>query len=76
MIEVLKRLKDLFPPNKNEKSMLKSIPYTIRNPKDLESQSGKTVCYGLETTTCKGPQLWQQLIAQQKMYLRSELQGH
>ena len=42
---------------------LRNIPYTIRNPRDLDSRLPKTVHCGLETIAYKGPQLWQQLPA-------------
>ena len=37
--------------------MLRNIPYTIRNPRDLDIQLPKTVYCGLETMAYKGPQL-------------------
>ena len=45
---------------------LRNIPYTIRNPRDLDSRLAKTVYCGLKTTAYKGPQLWQQLPAKKK----------
>ena len=41
--------------------MLKSISYTIRNPRDFDSQLPKIMYCGLETVTCNRPQLRQQL---------------
>ena len=38
---------------------LRNIPYTIRNPRDLDSWLPKTVYCGLKTLAYKGPQLWQ-----------------
>ena len=43
--------------------MLRSIPYTITNPRDFDSQLPKNVYCGLEAIKYKGPQLWQQLPA-------------
>lgn len=48
-------------PIMNKIFMLRNIPYTIRNPRDLDIQLPKTVYCGLETMAYKGPQLWQQL---------------
>ena len=50
----------------NEIFGLKNMPYTIRNPKNLDSRLPKTVCRGLETIACTGPQLWQKLPAKNK----------
>ena len=62
MIEIFKFLKGISLPIMNEIFRLRNIPYTIRNPRDLDSQLPKTVFCGLETTAYKGPQLWQQLL--------------
>ena len=66
MIEIFKSLKGLSPSNMNEILMLRNIPYTIRNPRNIDSQLPKTVYCRLETITYKGPQLWQQLPAKIK----------
>ena len=50
----------------NEIFGLKNMPYTIRNPKNLDSRLPKTVCRGLETIAYAGPQLWQELPAKIK----------
>ena len=42
---------------------LRNIPYTIGNPRDLDSQLPKTLYCGLETIPYKGRQLSQQLPA-------------
>ena len=47
--------------NMNEIFMLRSVSYTIKNSKDLDSQLPKLVYCGLETITYQVPQLWQQL---------------
>ena len=60
MIEIFKYLKDL-PLIMNEISMLRNTPYYVRKPRDLDSQLPKTMCCGIETMTCRGPQLSQQL---------------
>ena len=44
-------------PIMNKIFMLRNIPYTIRNPRDLDIQLPKTVYCGLETMAYKGPQL-------------------
>ena len=62
MIQIFKCLKDIM----NEIFMLRNIPYTIRNPRDLDSPLPKTVYCELETIAYKGPQLWQQLSAKMK----------
>ena len=56
----------LSPPIMNEIFMLRNIPYTMRNPRDLGSQLPKTVYCTLETITYKRPQLCQQLRAKRK----------
>ena len=66
MIEIFKCLTGLSPPIMNEIFMLGNIPYTIRNPRDLDSHLPKTVYCELETTAYKGPQLRQQLPAKVK----------
>ena len=66
MIEIFKCLKSISPPIMNEIFGLKNMPYTIRNPKNLDSRLPKTVCRGLETIACTGPQLWQKLPAKNK----------
>ena len=66
MIEIFKCLKGISPPIMNDIFRLRNIPYTIRNPRDLDSRLPKTVYCGLETIAYKGPQLWQQLPAKIK----------
>ena len=66
MMEIFKCLKGLFPPIMNDILRLRNIPYTIRNPRDLDSRLPKTVYCGLETLAYKGSQLWQQLPAKIK----------
>ena len=66
MIEIFKCLKGISPPIMNDIFRLRNIPYTIRNPRDLDSRLPKTVYCGLETLAYKGPQLWQQLPAKVK----------
>ena len=66
MIEIFKCLKGISPPIMNEIFRLKNMPYTIRNPKNLDSRLPKTVCRGLETIACTGLQLWQKLPAKNK----------
>ena len=66
MIEIFKCLKGISPPIMNEIFRLSNIPYTIRNPRDLDSQLPKTVYFGLHTIAYKEPQLWQQLPAKIK----------
>ena len=66
MIEIFKCLKGISPPIMNDIFRLRNIPYTIRNPRDLDSWLPKTVYCGLETLAYKGPQLWQQLPAKIK----------
>ena len=61
MIEIFKCLKGISPPIMNEIFRLRNIPYTERNPRNLDSRLPKTVYCGLETIAYKGPQLWQQL---------------
>ena len=63
MIEIFKCLKGISPPTMNEIFRLKTIPYTIRNPRDLDNRLPKIAYCGLETIAYKGPQLWQQLPA-------------
>ena len=58
MIEIFKCLKGISPPIMNEIFRLRNIPYTIRNPRDLDSRLPKTVYCGLETIAYKGPQIW------------------
>ena len=54
MIEIFKCLST---PIMNEKTFrLRNIPYTIRNPRDLDSHLPKTVHCGLDTLAYKGPQ--------------------
>ena len=53
MIEIFKCLKGLSPPIMNDIFRLRNIPYTIRNPRDLDSWLPKTVYSGLETLAYK-----------------------
>ena len=53
-------------PIMNDKFRLRNIPYTIRNPRDLDRGLLKTVYCGLETIAYKGPQFWQQIPAKIK----------
>ena len=46
--------------------MLRNVPYTIRNPRDLDSPLPKTVYCELETITYKGLQLGRKLSAKIK----------
>ena len=55
MIEIFECLKGISPPIMNEIFRLRNIPYTIRNPRDLDSRLPKTVYCGLETIAYKGP---------------------
>ena len=41
----------------NEIFMLRSVPYDIRNPRDLDSQLPKLVYCGLETVAYKVPKI-------------------
>ena len=41
--------------NMNEIFMLRSVSYTIKNSRDLDSQLPKPVCCGLETITYQVP---------------------
>ena len=66
MIEILKCVKCISPPIRNEIFRLRNIAYTIRNPRDLDIRLPKTVYCRLETIAYKGPQLWQQLPAKVK----------
>ena len=66
MIEIFKSLKGISPPIMNDTFRLRNIPYTTRNPRDLNSWLPKTVYCGLKTLAYKGPQLWQQLPARIK----------
>ena len=63
MIQIFKYLKGISPPVMNEIFKLRNILYTIRNPRDLDSELPKTVYCGLKSIAYKGPQLWQQLPA-------------
>ena len=58
MIEIFKCLKGISPPIMNDIFRLRNIPYTIRNPRDLDSCLPKTVYCGLKILAYKGPQLW------------------
>ena len=58
IIEIFKCLKGVSPPIMNDIFRLRNISYTIGNSRDLDSGLPKTVYYGLETITYKGPQLW------------------
>ena len=49
MIEIFKLLKGISPPIINDIFCKRNISYTIRNPKDLDSQIPKTVYCGLDT---------------------------
>ena len=51
MIEIFKYLKGMSPPIMNEIFRLRNIPYTIRNPRDLDCRLPKTMYCGLETST-------------------------
>ena len=66
MIEIFKCLKGISPPIINDILRLRNIPYTIRNPRDLDNWLPKTVYCGFETLAYKGRQLWQQLPAKIK----------
>ena len=55
MTEIFKCLKGLSPPIINEIFRLKNIPYTVANPRNLDSQLPKIVYCGLETISNKGP---------------------
>ena len=56
-IQISKFLKGISPPIMNEIFRLRNIPYTIRNPRDLDGHFPKTLYCGLESTY-KRPQLW------------------
>ena len=58
-IQISKFLNGIFSPIMNEIFRLRNIPYTIRNPRDLDGQLPKTLYCGLESTY-KRPQLWPQ----------------
>ena len=66
MIEIFKCLKGISPPIMNDIFRRRKIPYTITNPRDLDSWLPKTVYCGLDTLAYKGPQLWQQVPAKIK----------
>ena len=66
MIKIFKCLQGISPPIMNEIFRLRNIPYTIRNPRDLDSRLPKIVYCGLETIAYKGAQLWQLLPAKIK----------
>ena len=53
MIENFKCLISISPTVMNEIFRLRNIPYTIRNPTNLDSQLPKTVYGGLETIAYK-----------------------
>ena len=61
MIKIFKYLKCLSPPIINEIFRLRNIPYTIRNPRDLNSRLPKAEYCGLEIIAYKRLQSWQQL---------------
>ena len=48
MIEIFKYLKGTSPPIMNDIFRLRNIPYTVRNPRDLDSWLPKTLYCGLE----------------------------
>ena len=48
MIEIFKCLKGISPSIMNEIFRLRNIPYTIRNPRDFDSQLPKTVYFDLK----------------------------
>ena len=50
----------------NDIFRLRSIPYTTRNPRDLDSWLPKAVYCGLETLAYNGPQFPQQLPAKER----------
>ena len=57
MIDIFHCVKCLSLPIMNEIFMLKNTPYNIRNLRDVDKHLSKTLYCGLETITCKGPQL-------------------
>ena len=61
MIEIFKCLKGISPSIMNEIFQLRNIPYTIKFPRDLDSQLPTTVYCKIETIAYKEPQLWPQL---------------
>ena len=61
LIQICKCLKGLSLPIMSEILVLRNIPYPIRNLRNLDSQLQMNVHRGLEITTCKGSQFWQQL---------------
>ena len=61
MIEIYKCLNHLSPPIMKNFFTIRENCYNLRNFRDLESGSVKTVNCGLNTILYRGPQLWQQV---------------
>ena len=61
MIEIYKLLNGLSPPIMNDLFNIREMQYNLRNFRELQSYNVRTVRFGLETISFKGPQLWQQL---------------
>ena len=56
--EIYKFLNDLPPPIMNDAFMIRNNKYNLRNFQCLYSTNKRTVKYGTETVTYRGPQIW------------------
>ena len=80
MIEIFKCLKGISPPIMNEIFRLRNIPYTRRNPRDINSQLPKTVRvlwtwnYSIQRTTIMATTTWENYLVsfEQNIKLRKD----
>ena len=56
--EIYKFLNGLSPPIMNDAFMIRNNKYNLRNFQCLYSTNKRTVKYGTETVTYRGPQIW------------------
>ena len=57
-IEIFKCMNDLSPPIMEDIFKLRNKPYNLRNWQELETLAKKTILYGIESLSYRGPQLW------------------
>ena len=61
LTEVYKFLNGLSPPIMNEVFQTHDCPQDLRNPRILAFKHKSTIKYGVNTTSFKGPQIWQNI---------------
>ena len=64
--EIYKFLNCLSPPIMNGAFMIRNTKYNLRNFQCLDSTNKRTVKYGTETDTYRGPQIWNLVLEKTK----------